>query len=140
MIEEGPVQKLQLRDRIVGILAAITRALVMIAMFHYLWLSLGNSLYARMVSTNTNGQPKTFGGITSTEQGSALMAGPTAGRQAHCNNASVKVLVDSGTPEHYFDDAIIPRLRGRLQGLGYKKISILQGTRRCTWVGAIAWH
>ena len=55
MIEEGPVQELALRDRIVGILAAITRALVTIAMFHYLWLSFGNSLYARMVSTNTNG-------------------------------------------------------------------------------------
>ena len=70
-----------------------------------------------MVSTNTDGQPEPFGGITGTEQGSALMACPTAGRQAHCNNASVNVLVDSGASGHYyFDEAIIPRLRDRLDG------------------------
>ena len=42
IIEEAPVQELELRGRIVGILAAIARALVMMAMLHYLWLSFGN--------------------------------------------------------------------------------------------------
>ena len=42
------------------------------------------------------------------------MVGPTAGRQARCNNASVNVLVDSGASRHQFDDAIIPRMRDRL--------------------------
>ena len=88
MIDEGPVQELELCGRTVGVLAAIARALVMMAMLQYLWLSFGSPFYSRMVSMNNNRQPETFGGITSTEQGSALTAGPTAGQQAHSNNST----------------------------------------------------
>ena len=66
MFEEEPAQPLGFREHIVGGLTAMTRALVMVAILHYLWLSFGNSLYARMVK-NTYGQPDVFGGITRTE-------------------------------------------------------------------------
>lgn len=56
---------------------AMTRALVVMAMLHYIWRSYGNSFHAAMV-TNTNLQPDFLGGITSTENGSAK-TGPTAG-------------------------------------------------------------
>ena len=68
MSEEGPLQGLEVRSSIVGVLAANTRARVMMAILYYLWLSFGNPLYARMVSMNTSGQPELFGGITSTER------------------------------------------------------------------------
>ena len=54
MVEEEPAQQLGFREHIVGGLTAMTRALVMVAILHYLWLSFGNSLYARMVK-NTYG-------------------------------------------------------------------------------------
>ena len=92
----------------------MARGLVMVAMLHYLWLSFGNSLYARMVK-NTYGQPKVFGGITSLEDGSALTIGPTARPRTGRSNDSVYMLVDSGASGHYFDDAIIPAIRDRLE-------------------------
>ena len=67
-----------------------------------------------MVS-NTYGQPEVFGGITSTEDVSALTIGPTARPRTGCLNYSVNVLVDSGASGHYFDDAIIPGFRDRLK-------------------------
>ena len=53
-----------------------------------------------MVSTNTNGQPETFGGITSTEEGPALTAlvVPRGGKPS--SNVAVSVLVDSGASIH----------------------------------------
>ena len=42
MVEEEPAQKLGFRKRIVVALTAMTRALVMMAILHYLWLSFGN--------------------------------------------------------------------------------------------------
>ena len=77
MAEEEPAHQLGFREHIVGGLTAITRALVMVAILHYLWLSFGNSLYARMAK-NTHGQPEVFGGVTSKDDGSALTIGPTA--------------------------------------------------------------
>ena len=77
MVEEEPAQQLEFQEHIVGGLTAMTRALVMVAILHYLWLSFGSSPYARMVK-NTYGHPEVFGGITSTEDGSALTIGPTA--------------------------------------------------------------
>lgn len=71
MVEKEWAQQLGFREQFVGGLAAMTRALVVVAMLHYLWLSFGNSLYA-VVVTNTSVQPEVFGGITSTEDGSAL--------------------------------------------------------------------
>ena len=52
------------------------RDLAMVAIIHYLWLSLGSSLHAQVVSKNA---PDSFGGITGTEEESALTAGPLAG-------------------------------------------------------------
>ena len=86
----------------------------MVAVLHSLWLSVGNSLNTRMVK-NTYGQPKVFGGITSSEDGSALTIGPTARPWAGCSTDSVNVLVDSGALGHDFDDAIIPGFRDRLE-------------------------
>ena len=77
VVEEEPAQQLGFREHIVGGLTAMTRALVMVAILHYLWRSFGNSLYAGLVN-NTCGQPEVFGGITSTEDESALTIGPTA--------------------------------------------------------------
>ena len=64
---------------------------------------------------NTYRQPELFAGITSTEDGSALTIGPTASPRTGCSNDSVNVLVDSGASGHYFDDAIIPGFRDRLE-------------------------
>ena len=112
MVEEEPAQQLEFREHIVGGLTVMTRALVMVAILHYLWLLFGNSRYARMVK-NTYGQPEVCGGITSTEDGSALTIGPTAKPWTGCSNDSLNVLVDSGASGHYFDDAINPGFRGR---------------------------
>ena len=90
----------------------MARGLVMVAMLHYLWLSFGNSLYARMVK-NTYGQPEVFGGITSTKDEPALTIGPTARPWTGCSNDSVYSLVDSGASGYNFDDAIIPGFRDR---------------------------
>ena len=107
----------------------MTRALVMVAILHYLWLSFGNSFYIRMAK-NTHGQPEVFGGVTSTEYGSVLTIGPTARPRTRYSNDPVNVLVDSG-------DDIIPGFRDRVEE--YKalderrKISTAGG-------GAIEWH
>ena len=85
----------------------------MAVILHYLWLSFGNSLYARMVK-NTYGQPEVFWGI-STEDGSALTIGATARPRTGWSNYSVNVLVDSGASGHYFDNVIIPGFRDRLE-------------------------
>ena len=67
------------------------------------------------LSTNTFGQPEILGGITSTEDESALTIDPTARSRTGCSNDSVNVLVDSGASGHYFDDALIPGFRDRLE-------------------------
>ena len=123
MVEEEPAQKLGFREHIVGGLTAMAHALVMAAILQYLWLSFGNSLYARTVK-NTYGQPDVFGGITSTEDGSALTIGPTASPRTGCSNDSVNVLVDSGASGHYFDDAIIPGFRDRLEAVSYTHLTL----------------
>ena len=64
---------------------------------------------------NTYGQPEVFLGITSTDDGSALTIGPTARQRIGCSNDSVSVLVGIGEPGHYFDDAITPGVRDRLE-------------------------
>ena len=46
MVEEEPAQQLGFREHIVGGLAAMTRALAMVVILHYLSLSFGNSLYS----------------------------------------------------------------------------------------------
>ena len=114
MVEEEPAQPLGFREHIVWGLSAMTRALVMVVILHYLWLLFGNSIYARMVE-NTYRQPGVFERITCTEDGSALTIGPTAKPQTGCRNDSVNVLVDSGASGHCFHDAIIPGFRKRLE-------------------------
>ena len=66
----------------------MTRALVMVAILHYLWLSFGNSLYVRVIK-NTYEQPEILGGITDTEDGSVFTLVPTARSRTSCSNYSV---------------------------------------------------
>ena len=88
-IEEGPVRRLGLRSHIIDTLSSLARALVMAVLLHSVWLTFGRFLYNR--STNTNGQPETFCGITTVEDG----------------------LMDNGTSGHSFDSC-------RFTGLSYK--------------------
>ena len=60
-VEEGPVRGLGLRERIAGDLASMIRALAMVAMIHYMCLSLGSYLHNQIVSNTT---PDTSGVIT----------------------------------------------------------------------------
>ena len=66
------------RTHITGTLTTLARALVMAVMLHYFWLTLGSFPHNRVASTNTNGQPETFGGSTDAEDGLALAAVPAA--------------------------------------------------------------
>ena len=89
MVEEGSAQELGIREHVINGLGAMTRSgLVMVAMIRYPWFSFANSLYAA-VGTNTNGQPETFRGITSAEDGSAVTTSSTAGPRTGCSNDSV---------------------------------------------------
>ena len=101
----------------------------MAAILHYLWLSFDNSLYTRTVK-NTYGQPEVFGGITSTEDGSALTVVPTARPRTGCSNDSENVQVDSEASEHCFDDAIIPGFWG-----GLKEYKVLNVPRKISTAG-----
>ena len=66
------------RTHITGTLTTLTRTLVMAVMIYYVWFNLDRFLYNRVASTNTNGQPETFGGITNAENGLELAAVPAA--------------------------------------------------------------
>ena len=68
MVEKGPVTR--------G-LASRTRALAMVAVIHYLWLSFGSSLHARVVSEIT---PDIFRGVTRVEDGSVPRPAQSLGR------------------------------------------------------------
>ena len=93
---------------------------------HYVWLTLGRSLYNRVASTNT------FGGITNAEDGSALAAVPAAEKWNRGSNTLVSVMVDCGASGHNFDDVLIPGLSYRLDN--YQTLAI----RR--WITAAAGH
>ena len=86
----------------------------MAVMLYYFWLVLGSFPHNRVPSTNTNGQPETFGGSTEAEDGLALAEVPAAEKWNHGSNSLVRAMVDSGVSGHYFDDALIPGLRYRL--------------------------
>ena len=105
-------------------LKTLARALIMAVMLHYAWLTLGSFLFNRVALTNTSGQPETFGGITNTEDGLALAVVPAAEKWNRGSNSLVSVMVDSGALGHYFDDALIPRLRYRLEN--YQELAIRQ--------------
>ena len=94
----------------------------MVVMLHYAWLTLGSFLYNRVASTNTSGQPETFGGITNAEDGLALAVVPAAEKWNRGSISLVSVMVDSGVSGHYFDDALIPGLRYRLDN--YQELAI----------------
>ena len=66
------------RTHITGTLTLLARALVMAVMLYYVWLTLGSFPHNRVASTNTNGQPETFGGSTDAEDGLAPAAVPAA--------------------------------------------------------------
>ena len=86
---------------------------------------------------NTYGQPKVFGGITSTEDGSDLTIGPTTRPGTGCSNDSVNVLVESGASGHYFDDAVIPGFRD-----GLEEYKVFDVPRKISAAGGgwIEWH
>ena len=94
----------------------------MAVMLHYVWLTLGSFPYNRVASTNTNGQPYTFGGSTDAEDGLALTAVPAAEKWSRGSNSLVSMVVDNGVSGHYFDDALIPALRYRLDN--YQALAI----------------
>ena len=120
--EEGPVRRLGLWSHITDTLTTLARALVMAVMLHYFWLTLGSFPHNRVASTYTNGQPETFGGSTDAEDGLALAAVPAAEKWNRGSNSLVRVMVDSGVSGHYFDDALIPGLRYRLDN--YQALAI----------------
>ena len=91
-------------------------------MLHYAWLTLGSFLYNRVALTNTSGQPETFGGIINAEGGLALALVPAAEKWNRGSNRLISVMVDSGASGHYFDDALIPGLRYRLDN--YQELAI----------------
>ncbi|CAN0425105.1 unnamed protein product, partial [Ascophyllum nodosum] len=64
----------------------------------------------------------TFGGITNAEDGLALAVVPAAEKWNRGSNSLVSVMVDSGASDHSFDDALIPRLRYRLDN--YQALAI----------------
>ena len=110
------------RTHIPCTLTTLARALLMAVMLHYFWLTLGSFPHNRVASTNTNGQPEPFGGSTDAEDGIALAAVPAAERWNRGSNSLVSVMVDSGVPGYYFDDALIPGLRYRLDN--YQALAI----------------
>ena len=69
----------------------------------------GNSFYSRATS-NLDDTAETFGGITDTDDGTALAAGPALDKWAGGSNNPVSAMVDSGASGHYFDDTLIPEL------------------------------
>ena len=105
-------------------LTTLARALVMAVMLHYVWLTLGSFPYNRVASTNTNGQPETFGGSTDAKDGLALAAVPAAEKWNRGSNSLVSVMVDSGMSDLHFDDVLIPGLRYRLDN--YQTLAIKQ--------------
>ena len=126
------------RTHITDTLTTLTRALVKVFMLHYVWLTLGSFPYNRVASTNTNGQPETFGGSTNAEDGLALAAVPAAEKWNRGSNSLVSVMVDSRVSGHYFDDALIPGLRYRFdnyQALAIRRWIITAGGYQLKEVG-----
>ena len=110
------------RTHITDTLTTLARALAKVFTLHYVWFTLGSFPYNRVASTNTNGQPETFGGSTDAEDGLALAAVPAAEKWNLDSNSLVSVMVDSGVSGHYFDDALIPGLRYRFDN--YQALAI----------------
>ena len=94
----------------------------MAVMLHYVWLTLGGFPYNRVAATDTNGQPETLCSSTAAEDGLALAAVPPAEKWNRGSNSLVSVMGDSGVSGHYFDDALIPGLRYRLDN--YQALAI----------------
>ena len=110
------------RTHITGTLTTLARALVMAVMLHYFWLTLGSFPHNRVVSTNTNGQPETSGGSTDAEDGYSACGSTSCRKVNRDSNGLVNVMVDNGVSGHYFDDALIPGLRYRLDN--YQALAI----------------
>ena len=72
-------------------------------------------------------------GVSPVRNGSALTIDPTARPRTGCSNDSVNVRVESGASGHYFEDAIIPGFRDRLEEYEIlevpRKISTANGER-----------
>ena len=72
----------------------------MAVLLHFVWFTFGSSLYNRVASTNTNGQPETFCVITAVEDG----------------------LADNGASDHPFDNCRFTGLRHKLEN--YQELAI----------------
>ena len=99
----------------------------MAVLLNYVWLTFG-SLYM----TNTNGQPQTFCGITTAEDGLALAARPAAETWNRGNKRSVSVMVDNRASGHSFDNCRFTGLRYKLEN--YQELA----TRR--WITIAGRH
>ena len=121
-IKEGSVRRLGLWSHIIYTLTTLARALVMAVLLYYVWLTFGSFLYNRVASTNTNGQPEIFGGITTAEDGLALAVRSAAETWTRGNKRSVSVMVDNGASGHSFDDSRITGLRYKLKN--YQELAI----------------
>ena len=101
------------RIHITGTLTLWLVLWVMGVMLHYVWFTLSSFLYNRVASTNTNGQPEAFGGITKAKDGLALATVPVVKKWNLGSNSLVSAMVDRGASVHCFDDALVPELRYR---------------------------
>ena len=105
------------------------RALAIVTMIHYLWLSFDSAFNARVVSKTVL---DIFGGIAGAEDGSPIIVRPVAVSWTDGRNGSVIVLVDSGASGHHFDDAIILGLRDKPDH--YQALAIQR------WIETLGWH
>ena len=88
----------------------------MAVLLHYVWLTFGSSLFYQVASTNTNGQPETFGGVTTARDRLALAARPAVEIMWNRGNKrSVSVMVDNVASGHSLDDSRITGLRYKLE-------------------------
>lgn len=106
-----------------GALSTLTRTLAIVApMHHYVWLTLGSSLYHLVTSSNSNnGQPEVSGDVTNAKDGLTLAAGSVVGTRNGGNSSTIRTMVDTGASGNYFDGTVITEvisstIKSRLYG------------------------
>lgn len=108
MIEERPVGEVGFWGRIARFLVAMIHSLAVVAVIHYLWLIFGSSVSAGTAPSNPDGELENVDDITSAGNGSTFKVRLVARPLFPLFSDSVNALIDSGAPEDYFDDALIP--------------------------------
>lgn len=110
MIEGGLVGGLAFRRRITGGMATMIRSLTAVTIIHP-WSS-SAAKFALQRPHRTDDRLTFFGGITSA--GDGLLSKPDQPQglgMVETAALSINVLANSGASEHYFDDALTPRLQ-----------------------------